>query len=91
MELGVDWRKNEPVLVAVGPVLHADEAVANKVCVVRLAEEHDLGFDPSRFAQALKAVDRLPDTLFAPYGLDPQDVSALKAQMHAWAEKIRRD
>jgi hypothetical protein len=99
-------------------VLHADDAVANKVCalfgraevrdyvdvaailasgrysgedLVRLAEEHDPGFDPSWFAEALSAVDRLPDTLFAPYGLAPQDVSALKAQMHAWAEKISRD
>jgi len=35
-------------------------------------------------------VDRLPDTLFAAYGLGPQDVSALKAQMRAWAEKISR-
>src|ERR1700761_1429140 len=32
VELGVDWRKNRPVLVAVGPVLHADDAVANKGC-----------------------------------------------------------
>jgi sensor domain CHASE-containing protein len=118
VELGVDWRKNKPILLAVGPVLHADDAVANKVCalfgraevrdyvdvaailasgryseedLVRLAEEHDPGFDPSWFTEALNAVDRLPDTLFAPYGLDPQDVSALKAQMHAWAEKISRD
>ena len=118
VELGVDWRKNEPILLAIGPVLHADDAVANKVCalfgraevrdyvdvaailasgryseedLVRLAEEHDPGFDPSWFTEALNAVDRLPDALFAPYGLDPQDVSALKAQMHAWAEKISRD
>lgn len=117
VELGMDWRKNKPVLVAVGPVLHADDAVANKVCalfgraevrdyvdvaailasgryseqdLVRLAEEHDPGFDPSWFVEALNAVDRLPDTLFAPYGLDPQDVSTLKTQMQAWARKISR-
>lgn len=117
VELGVDWRKNEPILLAVGPVLHADDAVANKVCalfgraevrdyvdvaailasgryseedLVRLAEEHDPGFDSAWFAEALSAVDRLPDTLFAAYGLGPQDVSALKAQMRAWAEKISR-
>ena len=34
VELGVDWRKNKPVLVAVGPVLHADDAVANKICAL---------------------------------------------------------
>jgi hypothetical protein len=31
VELGVDWRANEPVLMAVGPVLHPDDAVANKM------------------------------------------------------------
>ena len=34
IELGLDWRKNEPVRLAVGPVLHADDAVANKVCAL---------------------------------------------------------
>lgn len=34
VELGVDWRKNEPILLAVGAVLHADDAVANKVCAL---------------------------------------------------------
>jgi hypothetical protein len=118
MELGVDWRKNKPILLAIGPVLHADDAVANKVCALfgraevrdsvdvaailasgryseddlaRLAAEHDPGFDPAWFAEALKAVDRLPDTLFLPYGLGSHDVSALKARMHAWAEKVSRD
>ncbi|SCL39278.1 Nucleotidyl transferase AbiEii toxin, Type IV TA system [Micromonospora pallida] len=31
VELGVDWRANEPVLMAIGPVLHPDDAVANKM------------------------------------------------------------
>jgi hypothetical protein len=118
VELGVDWRKNEPILFAIGPVLHADDAVANKVCalfgraevrdyvdvaailasgryseeaLVHLATEHDPGFDPAWFAEALEAVDRLPDVLFAPYGLDPEGVSALRTQMHTWAKKISRD
>jgi hypothetical protein len=34
VELGVDWRKNEPIRLAIGPVLHADDAVANKVCAL---------------------------------------------------------
>lgn len=59
--------------------------------LVRLAKEHDPGFDQEWFAEALKAVDRLPETLFKPYGLRPEDVTVLKAQMHAWAEKITSD
>lgn len=31
VELGVDWRANEPILMSVGPVLHPDDAVANKM------------------------------------------------------------
>jgi hypothetical protein len=34
VELGLDWRKNQPIILAVGPVLHPDDAVANKVCAV---------------------------------------------------------
>ncbi|HZN70201.1 MAG TPA: nucleotidyl transferase AbiEii/AbiGii toxin family protein, partial [Micromonosporaceae bacterium] len=31
VELGVDSRANEPVRIAIGPVLHPDDAVANKM------------------------------------------------------------
>jgi Nucleotidyl transferase AbiEii toxin, Type IV TA system len=31
VEMGVDWRANEPVRMSIGPVLHADDAVANKM------------------------------------------------------------
>jgi hypothetical protein len=34
IELSVDWRAHEPVQLDVGPVLHADDAVANKVCAL---------------------------------------------------------
>ena len=34
VEMGVDWRANEPVRMAIGPVLHPDDAVANKVCAL---------------------------------------------------------
>lgn len=34
VELSVDWRAHEPVQFDVGPVLHADDAVANKVCAL---------------------------------------------------------
>jgi hypothetical protein len=31
VELGVDMRANEPVLISIGPVLHPDDAIANKM------------------------------------------------------------
>ena len=31
VELGVDWRANQPVQMTIGPVLHPDDAVANKM------------------------------------------------------------
>jgi hypothetical protein len=114
-ELGLDWRKNEPIHLAVGPVLHADDAVANKVCalfgraevrdyvdvdailtsgrytedqLLGLAADHDPGFDHARFAEALAAIDRLPDSLFRPYGMSPDDTSALRERMRAWARRV---
>jgi Nucleotidyl transferase AbiEii toxin, Type IV TA system len=115
VELGLDWRRNEPIRLAVGPVLHADDAVANKVCalfgraevrdyidvdailascrhtedeLLDLAADHDPGFDHLRFAEALAAIDRLPDSLFQPYGMSPADASALRERMRAWARRI---
>jgi hypothetical protein len=115
VELGLDWRKNKPIRLAIGPVLHADDAVANKVCalfgraevrdyvdvdailasgrytedeLLTLAADHDPGFDRSWFAEALAAIDRLPDRLFHPYDLSPEEAVALKARMRAWANRI---
>ena len=34
LELAADWRAHPPVELAVGPVLHADDAVANKMCAL---------------------------------------------------------
>ena len=34
LELSVDWRAHDAVQLAVGPVLHVDDAVANKVCAL---------------------------------------------------------
>jgi hypothetical protein len=34
VELSVDWRAHDPVQLDIGPVLHADDAVANKVCAL---------------------------------------------------------
>jgi hypothetical protein len=34
VEVGIDWRANEPVWLEIGPVLHRDDAVANKMAAV---------------------------------------------------------
>ena len=34
VELSADWRAHDPVQLNIGPVLHADDAVANKVCAL---------------------------------------------------------
>ncbi|WP_433656861.1 nucleotidyl transferase AbiEii/AbiGii toxin family protein [Nocardia sp. CA-128927] len=34
LELSADWRAHPPVLLDIGPVLHPDDAVANKMCAL---------------------------------------------------------
>lgn len=34
VELSADWRAHDPVVLDIGPVLHADDAIANKVCAL---------------------------------------------------------
>jgi nucleotidyltransferase AbiEii toxin of type IV toxin-antitoxin system len=34
VELAADWRSHEPVLLEIGPVLHADDAVTNKMAAL---------------------------------------------------------
>lgn len=34
LEMSADWRAHPPVLLEVGPVLHPDDAVANKMCAL---------------------------------------------------------
>lgn len=34
VELSIDWRAHPPTTLAIGPVLHPDDAVANKVCAL---------------------------------------------------------
>lgn len=56
--------------------------------LLRLAAEHDPGFDPSMFAAALQAIRRLPEAEFTAYGLTPDQVKALVDSLTAWAETI---
>jgi hypothetical protein len=57
--------------------------------LLRLAADHDPGFDRLWFAEALAAIDRLPDSPFEPYGLKPDQVSAVRTRMITWAARIK--
>jgi hypothetical protein len=56
--------------------------------LINLAAEHDPGFDLSWFAEALEAIDRLPDSSFRTYGLSQEGVFALKERMRSWARRM---
>ncbi|MFY1649795.1 nucleotidyl transferase AbiEii/AbiGii toxin family protein [Solwaraspora sp. WMMB762] len=115
VELGIDWRAYPPVQLAIGPVLHPADAVANKLCalfgraevrdyidvygvlrdgrysgseMLRLAADHDPGFDRQVFAEALRAVRRFPDSAFDPYRLSPDEIVTLCNHLLAWADEI---
>lgn len=55
IDLGRDWRQHPPVLLAVGPVLHPDDAVGNKVCAMI---SRGLPRDYLDVAAALRRYDR---------------------------------
>jgi hypothetical protein len=115
LDLGVDWRAHPPARLAIGPVLHMDDAVANKICalysraevrdyvdvhgiltsgrydpvdLLRISAEHDPGFDHPMFAEALRAVDRVPDVAFAVYDLSPPEAAALRTTLKGWADAL---
>jgi hypothetical protein len=56
--------------------------------LLAMAAEHDPGFDPGMFAEALRAVTRLPAAAFEPYKLSADEVDALCVSLLAWAEEI---
>jgi len=115
VEMGYDWRGEPPTLMAIGPVLHPDDAVANKVSalysraeardyvdvhaalssgrysaesLLRLAEDHDPGFDRSMFVEALRASRRWDDEDYARYGLDAEAITHLRTTIEEWADHL---
>jgi len=56
--------------------------------LLAMAAEHDPGFDPAMFSEALRAVTRLPAAAFEPYKLTADEVDALSVRLLAWAEEI---
>jgi hypothetical protein len=56
--------------------------------LLQMAAEHDPGFNPEMFAEALRAVTRFPASAFEPYKLTPGQVDGLCARLLAWADEI---
>jgi len=52
--------------------------------VIRLAKRLDPGLEDRDFADAGRQLDRMPDGVFARYGLGPRHVAVLRDQFAAW-------
>jgi hypothetical protein len=56
--------------------------------LIALAIGHDPGFDPSVFAQALRAVRRLPRAEFLAYGLSDEQIDQVLTELLTWAQDL---
>lgn len=56
--------------------------------LLQMASDHDPGFDPALFAQALRAVRRFPASAFGPYELSADEIHALCSALLSWADEI---
>ncbi|HTJ39951.1 MAG TPA: nucleotidyl transferase AbiEii/AbiGii toxin family protein [Dactylosporangium sp.] len=56
--------------------------------LMRLAAEHDRGFDPYMFAGALRSIDRFDELAFRVYNLTDEQGAAIAKRMLAWADEI---
>lgn len=52
--------------------------------LIGLARRLDPGLTERDFADAGRQLDRMPDGMFARYGLTPADVAALRERFAAW-------
>ena len=52
--------------------------------LIRFAKRLDPGLDDRDFADAGRQLDRMPDGVFARYGLGPKDVARLRERLAAW-------
>ncbi|WP_405727546.1 hypothetical protein OG607_24905 [Streptomyces sp. NBC_01537] len=97
VELGCDWRAHPPAVLEIGRAAPRDYLDVNAALasgrysggrLLELALEHDAGFEPHYFAQALLAVDRWPDREYEAYGVDGSQVEDMRQRLRAWAAEI---
>ena len=116
VDLGVDWRGEEPITSNVGPVLALDDAVGSKIAaafsrgevrdfldldairqagrfsdqeLVRLAADHDPGFDPGVLAAQIEDFAAKGAAVTSKYGVSPAEQAAITARLRAWAAELR--
>ncbi len=56
--------------------------------LMAMAADVDPGFTPRLFAEALAGVDRFPDEEFASYGVDPDQITAVRQTMRSWSTQL---
>ncbi|TWG10890.1 nucleotidyltransferase AbiEii toxin of type IV toxin-antitoxin system [Actinoplanes teichomyceticus] len=54
-----------------------------------LASEADAGFDRQYFAQMLGAINRFDDQDFIDYGLEPDQVAAMRERFRTWQAELQ--
>src|SRR5262249_49355438 len=90
VELSVDWRANEPIWMAVGPVLHPDDAVANKMCALfGRAEARDfIDVDAAVTSGRYSREDLLGLAVFTDGGFDRRIFADVLAQAPRIADSL---
>ena len=89
LQLAYFDRAAQPVAMDVGPVLNLEDVVDGVVLerggeVIAFARRLDPGLEERDFADAGRRLDRWGDAIFAPFGLGPADVAALRAAFAGW-------
>lgn len=52
--------------------------------LIGFARRLDSGLDPRDLADTARRLDQMPDTVFAPYGLTPQDIATMRERFVTW-------
>lgn len=65
-----------------------DSGVYSEATLLELAAGADTGFDDKDFGRVLAAVDDRPESSFIDYGLDPTEISTLRARLRGWGRRL---
>jgi hypothetical protein len=86
--VSANWRAEPPVIMDIGPVLHADDVAGKVSALYHRAEPRDcLDID----ADMLATIDRYADRRFTAYGITPDAAADLRSRIADWREEIRQN